>query len=189
MGDAAAELYPVLLKAAGASETALLGMGKPNVAVMHPRRWYWLLESVGTSFPFIGSDNLPPGVGGMLESSSEYGDGIRGRFPGGLNICVDANVPTNKGTGTDEDEIYVWPAEEVMVWMEPGAPVFVRAEQPKASALGILLVCYSYFAYLQSGFPKGQRHWSGCAVIGMKAPVTRLSGGKHTTVKITAKTL
>jgi hypothetical protein len=46
-----------------------------------------------------------------------------------------------------QDEIYVVPSSECHLWESPGSPVFIRAEQPAATTLGILLVVFGYFCY------------------------------------------
>jgi hypothetical protein len=33
------------------------------------------------------------------------------------------------------------------VWEDPGSPVLIRAEQPSAGNLGVLLVAFKYFSY------------------------------------------
>jgi hypothetical protein len=64
------------------------------------------------------------------------------------------NIATNLGGGT-EDEIYVVPQRECHLWEDPQAPLYVRAEQPLAASLGILLVAYSYFVYTFSRYASG----------------------------------
>jgi hypothetical protein len=45
------------------------------------------------------------------------------------------------------DHIYVVPSLECHLWEDPANPAMIRAEQPNAAALGILIVVYGYFAY------------------------------------------
>jgi hypothetical protein len=61
-------------------------------------------------------------------------------------VVVDNNLSTTVGAGT-EDEIFVTASSECHLWEDPAAPVFIRAEQPAAANLGVLLVVYGYFAY------------------------------------------
>src|SRR5207244_304219 len=79
--------------------------------------------------------------------TNEYGPSYRGVLSNGLKVCVDNNTITNDGVGTNQDQIYVLASEEVHLWEDPNAPILIRAEQPNAANLGILLVAYSYFAY------------------------------------------
>jgi hypothetical protein len=144
-----AELWPKLLGAASGAEQALIGMGNADIAVMHSRRWFWMQSQLTNSWPLVGQ----PGLGGsgpgaaMAESTgTAYGRGARGVLPTGLVVITDNNIPTTKGGGT-EDEIYVTSSQECHLWEDRNAPVYIRAEQPAAASLGVLLVLYGYFAY------------------------------------------
>jgi hypothetical protein len=144
-----AELWPKLLGAASGVEQALIGMGNADIAVMHSRRWYWFQSQLTNSWPLVSQ----PGLGGTgndgamaVNNGAAYGRGSRGVLPSGLVVITDNNVPTTKGGGT-EDEIYVTSSQECHLWEDPNAPVFIRAEQPAAASLGVLLVLYGYFAY------------------------------------------
>jgi hypothetical protein len=143
----AALLYPKILGAAGDVEAALLAQATPTHAVMHSRRWYWLSSQLGSTWPLINSAGIPMYSGGVMNPDSSYSQGIRGVLPSGLKVVVDNNLATNLGAGTNQDEMYVVPADECHLWEDPNAPVYIRAEQPKAASLGVLLVLYGYFAY------------------------------------------
>jgi hypothetical protein len=138
--------YPFVMGAAAGVEAALLAMGQPTHVVMHSRRWYWFAKEMTSTWPMINSMNLPAQASGQMNQNSSYGSGVRGVFPNGLLVVVDNNIGTTKGGGT-EDEIYVVPQRECHLWEDQGAPAFIRAEQPNAATLGVLLVVYGYFAY------------------------------------------
>lgn len=146
----AAELWPKLLGAASGAEQALIGMGNADIAVMHSRRWYWMQSQLTNSWPLVGQPGLGgnggPGGGLATANLTPYGRGARGTLPSGMVVITDNNIPTTKGGGT-EDEIYVTSSQECHLWEDPNAPVFIRAEQPAAASLGVLLVLYGYFAY------------------------------------------
>lgn len=156
-----AELYPKILGAASGVEAALLAMGRPSHAVMNSRRWYWLSSQMGSTWPLINWQGIPPQSGGTANPGSSYNNGIRGVLPCGLEVVTDNNVATNLGTGTNEDEIYVVPASECHLWEDANAPLFIRAEQTKAANLGVLLVAYSYFAYTFGRYANGMQKVSG----------------------------
>jgi hypothetical protein len=143
---AADSLYGKVLSAASGVESALLAYGAPTHAIMHSRRWYWLQSKVNTVWPGISQPSIPVQAGGMNVAGS-YDSGVRGVLPNGLQVIIDNNIATNLGTGTNEDELYVVPSSECHLWEDPSAPVFIRAEQPAAANLGVLLVLYGYFAY------------------------------------------
>lgn len=144
-----AALYSSVAAAASKIETNLLGYGKATHVVMNPRRWYWLASQMTTQWPFINSNGIPEHAGGTNENN-QYLTTPRGVLPFGLEVLVDANVPVATAAGTpptSADEIYVVCANECHLWEDSNAPVMIRAEQPLAGSLGILLVAYGYFAY------------------------------------------
>jgi HK97 family phage major capsid protein len=160
-----AELYPKILGATAGVEAALLAMGRPTHAVMHSRRWYWLSSQMSSTWPMINWSGVPVQAAGTADSSSMYGSGPRGVLPCGLEVIVDNNIATNLGAGTNEDEIYVVPSSECHLWEDPNAPLFIRAEQPAAASLGVLLVAYSYFAYTFGRYANGMQKVGGTGLI------------------------
>ncbi|MEU0397950.1 hypothetical protein ABZ208_35395 [Streptomyces sp. NPDC006208] len=160
-----AELYPKILGAAAGVEGALLAMGRPSHAVMHSRRWYWLSSQMSSTWPLINWSGVPVQAGGTANSGSSYNSGPRGVLPCGLEVVVDNNIATNLGAGTNEDEVYVVPSSECHLWEDPNAPLFIRAEQPAAASLGVLLVAYSYFAYTFGRYTNGTQKVSGTGLI------------------------
>ncbi|MFF0295555.1 hypothetical protein ACFYST_06090 [Kitasatospora sp. NPDC004614] len=162
-----AEFYPKILGAAAGVEAALLAMGKPDIAVMHSRRWYWLSSQMSSVWPMINWSNLPTeaGIAGVANAGSSYNSGMRGVLPCGLQVVVDNNIATNLGAGSNEDEVYVVPSSECHLWEDPSAPMFIRAEQPKAANLGVLLVAYSYFAYTFGRYANGMQKVSGTGLV------------------------
>ncbi|WP_460067379.1 phage major capsid protein [Streptomyces sp. YKOK-I1] len=160
-----AELYPKILGAAAGVEAALLAMGRPSHAVMHSRRWYWLSSQMSSTWPLINWSGLPVQAGGTANPNSSYASGPRGVLPCGLEVVVDNNIATNLGAGTNEDEIYVVPSSECHLWEDPNAPLFIRAEQPAAASLGVLLVAYSYFAYTFGRYTNGTQKVGGTGLV------------------------
>lgn len=155
-----AEFWPKLHNALANSEAALLGFAAPNFAIMHSRRWYWMQSQVGTSWPFFGQPGIASQVGGE-NLATKYGAGARGVLPNGLVVIVDNNISTALGTATSQDEVYVVASDECHLWEDASAPVFIRAEQPSAANLGVLLVLYGYFAYSFRRYTNGQSKIAG----------------------------
>lgn len=145
----APELYPKLLQAPAAVEAALLNqqLGADTISVMHSRRWYWLQSQLSATWPMFGQPGVPAQVSGV-NYGEKYGSGFRGVLPSGVPVIVDNNVATNKGGGTNEDEIFFGSQSEFHLWEDPNAPMFIRAEEAKAASLSILLVVYGYYAFL-----------------------------------------
>ena len=101
------ELYPKVLEALAGVEGALLDQDPAdNIAVMHSRRWYWMQNSVGSSWPVVQQPGIAPQM-----IAANYAEGLRfglpRRAPNGTPVIVDNNIATNLGAGTNEDEIYI----------------------------------------------------------------------------------
>ena len=140
--------YSKIMGAAAGVEAALLAQANPTHVIMYSTRWWNLAAQVSANFPFINVMGAAmPWQGGAMDPNSNYATGIRGRLPSGLLVVSDNNVPNNLGASTNQDEVYVVASDECHLWEDPDAPVFIRAEQPKAAQLGVLLVLYGYFAY------------------------------------------
>ncbi len=160
----AAELYPKVLEALSGVEGALLDRASgENIAVMHSRRWYWMQSQVGTSWPFIGQPGLSAQQGGVNYGVA-YGSGFRGLLPNGTPVIVDNNIATNLGAGTNEDRVFVVDRNECHLWEDPGAPMFIRAEQTGAGSLSVKLVVYGYFAYTHARYAHS-RQVSGTGLV------------------------
>jgi len=127
---------------------------------MHSRRWHWINSRVNSVWPGITQPSTAPQMAG-LNVAAGYNDGSRGTLPNGLSVIVDNNIATNLGTDTAQDEIYIVPATECHLWEDPAAPVFIRAEQPAAASLGVLLVLYGYFAYSFRRYTNGMSKVAG----------------------------
>lgn len=151
-----AELYPKVIEGLAGVEAAMMNRASgQNLAVMHSRRWYWMQNAMGTSYPLI----TQPGVIAQTLGANyaeRYGGGVRGILPNGTPVIVDNNVSTTLGGGT-EDEIYLPDRMESHLWEDPDAPFFIRAEQPGAKNLQIQLVLYSYFAYTHQRYAHARK--------------------------------
>lgn len=161
-----AHIYPAILGAASQSETATLGMAHPTYALMHPRRWYWLQSLLTSSWPAFTQPGVDPRAEGT-NNATPYNAGVHGVLPSGLKVVTDANILTNGGTATNQDEVYVVPDVECHLWEEGGNPTYIRAEQPPAASLGVLLVVYSYFAFTYERYTNATQKITG---LGLAAP-------------------
>lgn len=151
-----AEVYPKFLQGLAAVEAALLDQDPAdNIAVMHSRRWYWLQNALGTSWPLMQQPGIPPQES-MVNQATAYNSGFRGILPNGTPVVVDNNIGTTLGAGT-EDEIYILSRREAHLWEDPSAPMMIRAEQTFAASLGVLFVVYGYFAYTFARYPHAQK--------------------------------
>lgn len=150
-----AELYPKILESLSGVEAALLDQDQgDNIAVMHSRRWYWMQNSVGSTWPFVQQPGIAPQMF-AANFAEKYGSGFRGVLPNGTPVIVDNNVTIT--AGTNEDEIYIGCRREFHLWEDPAAPMLIRAEQPAAASLGVLFVVYGYFAYTHARYAHARK--------------------------------
>jgi hypothetical protein len=125
--------------------------------IMHPRRWWWIASSVGTSFPFL----TVPGVGTQQAGAIGGADYLaENRSIFGVPVVLDGNMLTNLGGGTNQDDIIAVTAPELHFWDE-GGPKFIRAEQTGASTLTIKFVLYGFSAFTAGRYPAAHGTVSG----------------------------
>jgi hypothetical protein len=167
-----ATLYPAIMGAASQSDTATRGMAHPTHVVMHPRRWFWLQSLLTSTWPaFSQPRGVDPRAVGN-NSATPYAQGSSGVMPNGMEVVTDANVTTlalaGAPTGGTQDHIFVVPQVECHLWEDQGHPIYIRAEQPAAASLGVLLVAYGYFAYTYNRYANAIQKINGAA---LAAPV------------------
>lgn len=163
----ATAMYPAIVGAVSQSATATRGYAKPDFALMHPRRWYWLQSQLVSTWPAFGQPGIAPRNLGSSNNADYDASGWDGILPCGVGVIVDANVTTagTADSGTGEDEIYVGSTSEVHLWEDAGAPVFIRAEQPSVASLGVNLVVYGYFAYTMLRYTNAYQKLTGSGLV------------------------
>ena len=156
------ELFPKLMDAIQKVQTTFFA--GPNVIIMHPRRLAFIMASLDSSnrplvtpaprnFNAIASGN----------GASQYGNS--GYEIAGLPIITDANVSTAQGSGTNQDTIYVGNLQELHLWEDASAPMFLRFDQPKAATLDVLAVVYGYNAYTANRYPNAWAQINGTGLV------------------------
>lgn len=121
-----------------------------TVIVMHPRRWAWIQNSFdGVNRPLV----VPSGPG--QNSIATFDNAGTMRVVGellGLPVLTDPNIPTNLGTGTNEDVILVMKADDLILWE---SQVRSRAlPEVLSNTLQVRLQVYSYIAFTAERQPK-----------------------------------
>jgi HK97 family phage major capsid protein len=135
-----------------------------TVVIMHPRRWHHLVAaSDSTGRPLVVPAALGPmnaeavGVTGAQE--------FVGTIAGGLPVLVDANVPTNQGTSTNEDRVFVARVEDFALWEENGGvPRVFNFEQTLGPAT-IRLAVYGVSAFTAGRYPSGISMMTGTGLV------------------------
>jgi HK97 family phage major capsid protein len=139
------------------SRVASTRFAAPEVIVMHPRRWFWLVTRYDTAGrPLVTPDaqaanamlatfGLPTGVQGAVGTML------------GLPVVIDANVSTS--AGTSEDRILVWKASDALLF--EGTPTFevFRTTGGTTDTLTARARLYNYAAFTT-------RYTTGAALVG-----------------------
>jgi len=159
------DLYPKLADAYQKIQTGVFM--NPTHWIMHPRRLAFLLAAVDQSKrPLV----VPTANGPMNAISTGAGSvsyGNSGYSLMGLPIIADANVITDGGAGTNEDEIYCVTAPELHLWEQPGSPFALTFDATGAGSLTVKSVVYGYSAFSAGRYPAATSVISGT---GLAAP-------------------
>lgn len=127
----------------------------PTHIVMHPRRAAWLAASLTSTPPLFQQ-------GGLYRAAGTQDDGIVGTFAG-LPVVVDPNIGTTYGTGTNQDEIYIVRAND-MVLME--TPLVTRVfDQVLSGTLEVRIQLFAYSAFFGNRYPAGISVISGTGLV------------------------
>lgn len=159
------EFWPYIFKANSVLEGTLLNQAAVDYLVLHRRRWNWLCAQVGSTWPILGTQGGPDLQQFAVQVTNPYGGAVSGVLNNGLKVVVDANVPTTETSS--QDPAFVIDSQEMRLWEPPQGAVYIRAEQPNAAKLGVLLVAYEFFAFANVRYANAQAKIIGT---GMAAP-------------------
>lgn len=148
--DASPTLGKLYSKIAAASAAvATSRYAGPDAIVMHPTRWAWCFAQLDTTNrPLITPVDAVNGV--AATTAPTIAQGAVGKLAG-LPVFLDNSIPTNLGTGTNQDQIVLARFSDSWLFESP-----IRAEvfpQTYASNLSVLVRLYSYVA-LAHRYPK-----------------------------------
>ena len=117
----------------------------PNVIVMHPKRWANFLGYLdGQGRPLV----VPVGAGQNAAFNS-IGQDVNNNAQGlvgylwGLPVVVSPSIPTNLGTGTNQDEIFVMKSDDIVLY--ESAPRMDTQTAPYANQLSVLVRFWRYY--------------------------------------------
>jgi HK97 family phage major capsid protein len=135
-----------------------------TVVIMHPRRWHALVAASDTSSrPLV----VPAAMGTFngLAVGATGSQQFVGTIAGGLPVLVDANVPTNQGTSTNEDRVFVARVEDFALWEENGGvPRVFNFEQTQGPGI-IRLAVYGVSAFTAGRYPSGISMMQGSGLV------------------------
>lgn len=116
----------------------------PSAIYMHPRRATWLASAQQSTFPIFQQ-------GGLFHAFGPQDQGIAGQIAG-LNVIIDANIPTNLGSGTDEDWAIVLYEDDMYLGEDPIRQA--TFEEVLSGKLQVRLQLYSFGFYFPHRYPK-----------------------------------
>lgn len=153
---AAATVATFYTKLAGALNNVETGRYlAPNVIIMHPRRWNWLVGQVDSSNrPYVVPNvNGPFNAVGVSDAPIDTHLSTPVGWILGVPVITDASVPTAVGSGP-EDVVIVARKEDLLLWENgAGAPFELRFEQTAGQNLSTTLVAYNYAAFTAGRYP------------------------------------
>jgi HK97 family phage major capsid protein len=160
-----AELYPKLVDAVQKVQTTFFA--GPNVMIMHPRRLAFILAAVdGQNRPLAVPTPSSSGQPAFAYGSGAVQYGNSGYSILGLPVYTDATVAINKGTGTDQDTIYIGNTQELHLWEQgSGEPMMLRFEQPKGNELDVQMIVYGYSAFTANRYPNAWAQINGTGLV------------------------
>lgn len=153
------ELYPKLADAIQKIHT--LRFMSPDAIFMHPRRWAWILAALDTANrPLVtpyAPQNSVAGFGGVRA------EGAVGNMQG-LDVFVDANIPSTLGAGTNEDAIIVTRLADNMLFetLTPRVRVY---EETLSGELTVRIQVYGYIAYTSDRYGKAHTKITGTGLV------------------------
>lgn len=131
-----------------------------QVCFMTPERWEWMASALDTTGrPLISEFDNPSAV---AETMGLRAEGLVGRFRG-LPTYLDANIPTNLGSGTNEDRIIVGRPQDSMLW--ESAPRLEVFRETLAKNGTVVFRLYAYFAQMHNRWTKSWGVISGTGLI------------------------
>jgi len=134
----------------------------PTAIVMHPRRWAYFLASVDST----GRPLVTPNAGNPMNNVATLGAVAAEQVVGqmhGLPVITDPNMPTNLGTGTNQDVVHVLRASDLLLF-ESGIRSRVLPEVGSGN-LTVRLQVYGYLAFTAARYPKSVVEIGGSGLV------------------------
>ena len=155
-----AELYPKL--ADQVQEINSNRFAPASAFIMHPRRWGFITAGVDSSNRplVVPAGNNPDNAIGVGEAAA-YGNVVGSLL--GIPVITDANIATNKGTGTNQDEIFLVKADDHILFEDN---LFqLKFEETNAGSLTTKMVVYGYAAFASGRYALGISKMSGTGLV------------------------
>jgi HK97 family phage major capsid protein len=143
------KLYAQMAKAIGLIQTNRFM--PPTHIIMHPLRWDWIMSTVDAQNRAVVLPHALPMLNPSGDQTSLEGQGVVGTMLG-LPVLVDASIPTNLGSGTNQDAVIVAKTDDLWLW--EGTVRAEAFEQTYANQLSLFLRLYNYLSFQPARYPK-----------------------------------
>ncbi len=123
----------------------------PNVIIMHPRRWAWMLAATDTT----GRPLVVPTAQGPMNAVGQFAGVLSEQVVGsvqGLPVVTDPSISILGGTGTNEDYILVMRSNDSYLW--EGVKKTRVLPEIGSGNLTVRLQVYGYLAFTAERQPK-----------------------------------
>jgi HK97 family phage major capsid protein len=155
-----AGIYP---KIASAIQQIHTGVYMPaNAIFMHPRRWAWFLSSLDDQSRPLITPYAPQNAAG--DHGGVVAEGLVGSIQG-VNVYVDANIPTTLGASTTEDAIIVCRTDELFVYEEQAGPYLETFRDVGSGTLTVRFRLHNYWGQILGRRPTAISKITGTGVI------------------------
>jgi HK97 family phage major capsid protein len=157
-----AEFFPKLVQAITDISTNFFGSA--THIVMHPSLAGCILRALdGSNRPqFTSLLGNPQNAAGTFQRP---GYDLGGFQILGIPVVLDANMPVNLGTGTNETAVIVGNFDESYIFEDnSGTPLYVRFEQPDGN-IAIRTVVFGFSAYTAGKYPSAFSAITGTGLI------------------------
>lgn len=134
----------------------------PTLAVWAPKLWTWVSSQLDTTNrPLVlGRPDIAYNPVALGDAVDNYG--VMGQSQG-LNILVDANMPTKLGVGNNETAVIVTRPTDLVLMETP--TMSIMAEQSKIDNLNVDFVLYGYIAFSSGWQSKSSAKLTGTGMV------------------------
>lgn len=135
----------------------------PDVIIMHPRRWFWIVsQSDSQNRPLVvpqGDSFNAIGVQDRVVAQARAGSIV------GLPVVIDPNIPTNLGAGTNEDRVIIMRVADSWLMEDSAGPYTRVYEEVLSGNLQIRVQLYNYYAFTAGRYASSVCVMSGTGLV------------------------
>lgn len=133
----------------------------PTAIVMHPRRWMSLVATPDSNGrPLVVPDG--PAFNQIATTGPNAAQGRVGTMLG-VPVYTDPSVPSNKGAGTNQDQVYVMVADDL--WLYESQVQSASFDATYADQASVLFRVLGYHAFLPDRYPKSVAVLDGAGLV------------------------